>query len=57
LDDPGSASDVGVRSVYLSRQWEAYQAERIEQETQRRDPYRKLVVSLDAVEPQYAMAV
>ena len=47
---PGAQAMLEVRSVYVSGQWEEYQAYRIAQETQRLYPYRALV------EPQYAMA-
>jgi hypothetical protein len=47
---PGAQAMLGVRSVYISGQWEEYQAYRIAQETRRLYPYRELV------EPQYAMA-
>ena len=40
-----------VRSVYVSGQWEEYQAYRIEQERQHLYPYR------EAAGPLYAMAV
>jgi hypothetical protein len=48
---PGAQAMLEVRSVYLSGQWDEYQAYRIERETQRLYPYRELI------EPQYAMAV
>jgi hypothetical protein len=48
---PGAQAMLEVRSVYVSGQWEEYQAYRIEQETQRLYPYRELV------EPQFAMGV
>jgi hypothetical protein len=47
---PGAQAMLAVRSVYVSGQWEEYQAYRIDQETQRLYPYRELT------EPQYAMA-
>jgi hypothetical protein len=47
---PGAQAMLEVRSVYVSGQWEEYQAYRIERETQRLYPYR------ESVEPQYAMA-
>jgi hypothetical protein len=47
---PGAQAMLEVRSVYVSGQWEEYQAYRIAQETQRLYPYRELA------EPQYAMA-
>jgi hypothetical protein len=47
---PGAQAMLEVRSVYVSGQWEEYQAYRIEQETLRLYPYR------GSVEPQYAMA-
>jgi hypothetical protein len=47
---PGARAMLEVRSVYVSGQWEEYQAYRITQETQRLYPYR------EAMEPQYAMA-
>jgi hypothetical protein len=47
---PGARAMLEVRSVYVSGQWDKYQAYRIEQETQRLYPYRELA------EPQYAMA-
>jgi hypothetical protein len=47
---PGAQAMLEVRSVYISGQWEEYQAYRIEQETQRLYPYRELV------ELQFAMA-
>jgi hypothetical protein len=46
----GAQAMLEVRSVYISGQWEEYQAYRIAQETRRLYPYRELV------EPQYAMA-
>jgi hypothetical protein len=48
---PGAQAMLEVRSVYVSGQWEEYQAYRIEQEAQRLYPYRELV------EPQFAMGV
>jgi hypothetical protein len=39
-----------VRSLYVSGQWEEYQAYRVARETQRLYPYR------EAAEPQLAMA-
>jgi hypothetical protein len=48
---PGAQAMLEVRSVYVSGQWEEYQAYRIAQETQRLYPYR------EAADPQYAMAV
>ena len=48
---PGAQAMLEVRSVYVSGQWEEYQAYRIALETQRLYPYR------EAAEPQYAMAV
>jgi len=48
---PGAQAMLEVRSVYVSGQWEEYQAYRIAQEAQRLYPYR------EAAEPQYAMAV
>jgi len=48
---PGAQAMLEVRSVYLSGQWEEYQAYRIEQETQRLYPHRELVEQL------YGMAV
>jgi len=47
---PGAQAMLEVRSLYVSGQWEEYQAYRIAQETQRLYPYR------EAMEPQYAMA-
>jgi hypothetical protein len=47
----GAQAMLEVRSVYLSGQWEEYQAYRIEQETQRLYPHRALVGQL------YDMAV
>jgi len=47
---PGAQAMLEVRSIYVSGQWEEYQAYRIAQETQRLFPYR------DAADPQYAMA-
>jgi hypothetical protein len=47
----GAQAMLEVRSVYLSGQWEEYQAYRIEQETQRLYPHRALV------EQSYEMAV
>ena len=47
---PGAQAMLEVRSIYVSGQWEEYQAYRIAQETQRLYPYR------DAADPQYAMA-
>jgi hypothetical protein len=47
---PGAQAMLEVRSVYISGQWEEYQAYRIAQETQRLYPYR------ESVESQYAMA-
>ena len=47
---PGAQAMLEVRSVYLSGQWEEYQAFRIEQETQRLYPHREVV------EHHYAMA-
>jgi hypothetical protein len=47
---PGAQAMLEVRSVYVSGQWEEYQAYRIAQETERLYPYR------EAAEPQYAMA-
>jgi len=47
---PGARAMLEVRSVYVSGQWEEYQAYRIAKETQRLYPYRRLV------EPQYALA-
>jgi hypothetical protein len=47
---PGAQARLEVRSVYVSGNWDEYQAYRITQETQRLYPYRELV------EPQYAMA-
>jgi hypothetical protein len=47
---PGAQAMLEVRSVYVSGQWEEYQAYRIARETQRLYPYR------DLVEPQCAMA-
>jgi hypothetical protein len=47
---PGAQAMLEVRSVYVSGQWEEYQAYRIAQETQRLYPYR------EAADPQYAMA-
>lgn len=46
----GAQAMLEVRSVYLSGQWEEYQAYRIDQETQRLYPHRALV------EQHYAMA-
>jgi hypothetical protein len=48
---PGAQAMLEVRSVYVSGQWEDYQAYRIEQETQRLYPYRELEA------PQFAMGV
>jgi hypothetical protein len=48
---PGAQAMLEVRSVYVSGQWEEYQAYRIAKETQRLYPYR------EAAEPQLAMAV
>jgi hypothetical protein len=48
---PGAQAMLEVRSLYVSGQWEEYQAYRIAQETQRLYPYR------EAADPQYAMAV
>jgi len=47
---PGAQAMLEVRSIYVSGQWEEYQAYRIAQETQRLYPYR------EAMDPQYAMA-
>jgi hypothetical protein len=47
---PGAQAMLEVRSVYVSGQWEEYQAYRIAQETQRLYPDR------EAMDPQYAMA-
>jgi hypothetical protein len=47
----GAQAMLEVRSVYVSGQWEEYQAYRIAAETQRLYPDR------EAMEPQYAMAV
>ncbi len=47
---PGAQAMLEVRSVYVSGQWEEYQAYRIAQETQRLYPDR------EAADPQYAMA-
>jgi hypothetical protein len=48
---PGAQAMLEVRSVYLSGQWQEYQAYRIDQETQRLYPHRALVEQL------YEMAV
>jgi hypothetical protein len=48
---PGAQAMLEVRSVYVSGQWDEYQAYRIAEETQRLYPYRQ------AAEPQLAMAV
>ena len=48
---PGAQAMLEVRSVYLSGQWDEYQAYRIDQETQRLYPHRALVEQL------YEMAV
>jgi hypothetical protein len=47
---PGAQAMLEVRSVYVSGNWDEYQAYRLTQETHRLYPYRELV------EPQYAMA-
>ena len=47
----GAQAMLEVRSVYISGQWEEYQAYRIAQERQQLYPYRELVG------PPYAMAV
>jgi hypothetical protein len=47
---PGAQAMLEVRSVYVSGQWDEYQAYRIAQETQRLYPYR------ESVEPQYTIA-
>jgi hypothetical protein len=47
---PGAQAMLEVRSVYVSGQWEEYQAYRIAQETQRLYPHR------EAMDPQYVMA-
>jgi hypothetical protein len=47
---PGAQAMLEVRSVYVSGQWDEYQAYRIEQETQRLYPYR------DLAEPQHTLA-
>ncbi len=46
----GAQAMLEVRSVYLSGNWDDYQAYRIAEETQRLYPYREFM------EPQYAMA-
>jgi hypothetical protein len=43
---PGAQAMLEVRSVYLSGQWDEYQAYRIDQETQRLYPHRVLVEQL-----------
>jgi hypothetical protein len=48
---PGAQAMLEVRSVYVSGQWDEYQAYRVAQEAQRLYPYR------DVAEPQYAIAV
>jgi hypothetical protein len=47
----GAQALLEVRSVYVSEEWEAFQAYRIDQETQRLYPHRDLVAG-----PNYAMA-
>ena len=47
----GAQAMLDVRSVYVSEEWEAFQADRIKQETQRLYPYRELVEG-----PNYTMA-
>jgi len=47
---PGAQAMLEVRSIYVSGQWEEYQAYRIAQETQRLYPHREFAG------PQYAMA-
>lgn len=47
---PGAQAMLEVRSLYVSGQWEEYQAYRIARETQRLYPCR------EAADPQYAMA-
>jgi len=47
---PGAQAMLEVRSVYVSGQWEEYQAYRIARETERLYPYR------EAADPQLAMA-
>ena len=47
---PGAQAMLEVRSVYVSGQWDEYQAYRIDQETQRLYPYRELAT------PHYALA-
>jgi hypothetical protein len=47
---PGAQAMLEGRSVYVSGQWDEYQAYRIGEETQQLYPYRELM------EPQYAMA-
>jgi hypothetical protein len=46
---PGAQAMLEVRSVYLSGQWQEFQAYRIEAETQRLYPHRQLVEHLDGM--------
>jgi len=55
---PGAQAMLDVRSVFISGQWEAFQAYRIEREVQRLYPHRHLVAGDTFVsqEPQYSMS-